>query len=134
MVPTSPDFSCNYYVSLCRQGKEICMGRLLRILAIILVVGLVVGGTGCKESAAQPDGDGIVTQPEEQKSIELIGTVYSDSMFVDEDGETYILADTDKNAELSDLGGETIKVKATVMENDEGEREISIISYEVVQD
>ena len=98
------------------------------------MIGLMIGQIGYEESAAQWEEDGIVSQPEEQKSIELIGTVYNDSMFVDEDGETYLLTDTDKTAELSDLGGETIKVKATVMENDEGEREISIISYEVVQD
>ena len=110
------------------------MNRLFRILAIILVFGFVIGGIGCTDSAAQSEEDGIITQPEEQKSIELIGTVYNDSMFVDEDGETYILADTDKNAELKNLGEETIKVKATIMENDDGGREISIISYEVIQD
>jgi hypothetical protein len=110
------------------------MKRSIKILAIIFMVVLVIGGIGCKEGSAQEEETGIVSQPEAQKNVVLTGIVHADGTFEAEDGETYLLTDTEKNAELQDLAGETVKVKAVVMENDEGAREISVISFEQIQE
>jgi len=108
------------------------MYRALGILVIIVALGLVFGGIGFAETAAQPEKAVIEAQSDSQESIELTGTVLSDNTFEDEDGNNYQLADTEKNEELQDLVGKQIKVKATVMENDEGVEEISVISYDVI--
>ena len=110
------------------------MHRSVKMLAMIVALGFVICGIGFAETAAQPEKAKIATQQEAQESIELTGTVLEDNTFVDEDGENYQLADTEKNEELQDLVGKKIKVKATVMENDEGEREISVTSYDVIQE
>lgn len=108
------------------------MCKSVRMLAIIVALGLLIGGIGCKEGAAQTEDAGFAAQPEFQESIELTGMVLSDNTFEDEEGDSYQLADTEKNELLQDLVGRKIKVEATVMENDEGIQEISVISYDLI--
>ena len=110
------------------------MYRALGILVIIVALGLVFGGIGFAETAAQPEKAVIEAQSDSQESIELTGTVLSDNTFVDEDGENYQLAASEKNEELLEHVGQKIKLTATVMESDEGDRNISVINYELIQE
>jgi len=107
------------------------MRKSLTGLAILLVLGLIVGGTGF---AADPDS---MASPEKarvegQDKIELTGTILSDNTFIDENGEQYQLAESDKSEELKSVVGEKIKVTASVMENDEGAKSLAISKYELV--
>lgn len=104
------------------------MLRSAKLLAVAMVLGLVIGGTGFAETAE------TASEMEQQESIELTGTILSDNTFVDEDGENYQMAASEKNEELLEYVGQRIKVTATVMESDEGDRNISVVSYELIQE
>lgn len=107
------------------------MSKALAGLAIFLVLGLIIGGTGFAEdpdSMASPEAARV----EGQDSVELTGTILSDNTFIDENGEQYQLADSDKNEELQSIVGEKIKVTASVMENEEGVKSLAISNYELV--
>jgi len=123
-----------------------------KILAIVMVFGLVSFGVGFAEMAEQPEAADIAAQPELSEmathseeadiaaqealpeSIELTGTVLSDNTFVDENGDNYQLADSERNEELLEYVGQRIKVTATVMESEEGLKNISVSDYEILQE
>lgn len=114
-----------------------------KILAIVTALGLITFGVGFAEMAAQPESADIAAHSEEADiaaqaalpdSIELTGTVLSDNTFVDENGDNYQLADSERNEELLEFVGQRIKVKATVMESEEGLRNISVTDYEILQE
>lgn len=114
-----------------------------KILAIVMALGLVTFGIGFAEMAAEPQSADIAAHSEEADiaaqaalpdSIELTGTVLSDNTFVDDNGDNYQLADSDKNEELLEYVGQRIKVTATVMDSEEGLKNISVTDYELLQE
>lgn len=114
-----------------------------KIISIVLAFGLISYGIGLAgaeapqegaEIAAQADQTDILEQAALPESIELTGMVLSDNTFVDENGDNYQLSDSETNEELLDYVGHRIKVKATVMESDEGLRNISVTDYEILKD
>jgi hypothetical protein len=116
--------------------------KSLKIFAIVLAFGLITFGVAfagadapeeAAEMAAQAEPVEIVEQAASD-SIELTGMVLSDNTFVDENGDNYQLVDSETNEELLDYVGHRIKVKATVMESDEGLRNISVTDYEILKD
>ncbi len=125
------------------------MKRVWEILVLAMIFGLVASGIGFAETATQPDKTAQAqeaTQPQAQPqeatqpqaqlktgdSIELTGTVLSDNTFVDENGESYQLSNSEKSKDLQEYVGKKVKVKATVMDSEAGEKNISITSYELI--
>lgn len=84
--------------------------------------------------AVQAEGADIAEHAALPESIELTGMVLSDNTFVDENGDNYQMADSVTNEELSDYVGQRIKVTATVLESDDGLRNISVTEYEILKD
>lgn len=107
------------------------MKKTGKILLMAMALGLVICGIGFAGDELAPAGAPEIIQPD---SIELTGTVLSDNTFVDENGENYQLLDSDASEDLQAYVGQKIKVTATVMESDEGLKNISISSYELVED
>lgn len=114
-----------------------------KILAIVMAFGLITFGVGFAEMAAEPEQADIAAHSQEAdvdaqaampESIELTGTILSDNTFVDENGDNYQLADSERNEELLEYVGQRIKVTATVMESDEGLKNISVTDYELLQE
>jgi hypothetical protein len=117
--------------------------KSLKIFSVVLAFGLIFSGIGLAgveepqgsaEIAAQADPSDIMEQAALPESIELTGMVLSDNTFVDENGDNYQLSNSETNEELLDYVGHRIKVKATVMESDEGLRNISVTDYEILKD
>ena len=122
------------------------------IILMAVVLGLVTCGIGFAADSAAPDraqtpaalekapGPGPAAQERAQgpadilqpDSIQLTGTVLSDNTFVDENGENYQLLESETSDDLMSYVGQKIKVTATVMESDEGLKNISISSYELL--
>lgn len=114
-----------------------------KILAMVMVLGLITYGIGFAgmeaqqeqaEAAAQSQAADIAQPAAPAESIELTGMVLSDNTFVDENGDNYQLADSGTSEELLDLVGQRIKVTATVLESDEGLRNLSVTDYEIIKE
>jgi hypothetical protein len=88
-----------------------------KIILGILVLGLAVSVAGIALA-----GD----------EVSITGTINADSQLVDDSGNSYDIADTDKGYEVMEMTGKKVSVKGTVME-EEGTKTISITSFEVVQ-
>lgn len=135
MDPLSPgnDLSFNAYFK--RKGK--CMKRSGKIVLMAMVVGLLICGVGFAENAPLPERAqqmeraADIFQPD---SIELTGTILSDNTFVDESGENYQLMDSEASKDLQAHVGQKLKVTATVSESDEGVKNLSISSYELIEE
>lgn len=67
------------------------------------------------------------------KTITITGTVNEDYQIVADNGQIYEVADTEKGVEVVDLVGKKVKVTGTVEESD-GEKVITITSYEVIKE
>jgi hypothetical protein len=65
------------------------------------------------------------------ETMTITGTVNEDYQIVSDNGQIYEVADTEKGVEVVDLVGKKVKVTGTVEEED-GEKVITIISYEVI--
>jgi hypothetical protein len=112
------------------------------IMLMAMVLGVAICGIGFAADFAAPEGaqppaaleraqgPADILQPD---SIELTGTVLSDNTFVDENGENYQLLESETSEDLMSYVGQKIKVTATVMESDEGLKNISISSYELLE-
>jgi hypothetical protein len=116
--------------------QEFPMARTATWLAFALALGLIFGGTGFAGDPEFLDQPSFVDEPaaamEGHESVELTGTILSDNTFVDEDGEQYLLSESEKNEELQAIVGEKIKVTASVMEDEAGAKSILISNYELV--
>ena len=67
------------------------------------------------------------------KTMTITGTVNDNYQIVADDGQVYEVADTEKGVEVVDLVGKKVKVTGTVEESD-GEKVITITSYEVIEE
>lgn len=114
-----------------------------KILAIVMALGFIIYGIGFAEMAAEQERTDIAAHSQEAdinaqaampESVELTGTILSDNTFVDENGDNYQLADSERNEELLELVGQRIKVTATVKESEEGMKNISVTDYELLQE
>ena len=120
------------------------------IILMAVVLGLVTCGLGFAADSAAPDmgqapaaldraqGPAAPDRAQDPKdilqpdSIQLTGTVLSDNTFVDENGENYQLLESDTSDDLMAHVGQKIKVTATVMESKDGQKNISISSYKLL--
>lgn len=67
-----------------------------------------------------------------EESVTIQGQVNEDNQLVDQDGNTYNIADTDAGQQVMDMVGEKVEVKGTVKE-DMGEKEITVESFNVMK-
>jgi type 1 fimbria pilin len=66
------------------------------------------------------------------EAITIQGQVNEDNQLVDQDGNTYNIADTEAGQQVMDMVGEKVEVKGTVKE-DMGEKEITVESFNVMK-
>jgi hypothetical protein len=113
------------------------MKKLPWILVLAMVFSLVTAtATFADQSAPAP-----VKAPEQIQQmnqadppqVELTGTLTHANQFIDDTGENYQLIPSEKSAELQEHLGEKIKVKATVMEDNEGFKSIDVSDYKIVE-
>ena len=64
-------------------------------------------------------------------TMTIMGTVNEDYQIIADNDQIYEVADTEKGVEVVDLVGKKVKVTGTIEEED-GEKVITIISYEVI--
>ena len=76
---------------------------------------------------------GEMKAAEEAQKIEITGTVNNANQLVDQDGQTFDIADTKEGNELLTHTGQKVMVKGTVMES-EGKTQISISNYELIKE
>lgn len=108
------------------------MARTATWLACLMVLGLIMGGTGFAEDPAYLDAPEPAAM-ESHNEVELTGTILSDNTFVDENGEQYLLSESERSDEFRAIVGEKIKVTASVMEDEAGAKSIAISDYELVE-
>lgn len=70
-------------------------------------------------------------QPSAGEEVTLTGSVNEENRFVDENGQTYELAVSQKAMEMRALPGQKIEIKGTVIEQD-GQKIVSIIDYKLL--
>ena len=66
-----------------------------------------------------------------EESVTITGTVAAGSQIIGQDGQTYMLGETDQTQALSALVGTKVQLKGTVLEK-EGSKEISVTEYLVL--
>jgi uncharacterized protein YbcI len=84
---------------------------------------------------AQQPAQQVVQQQMDQaaQQVELTGTLTSANQFIADSGENYQLIPSAKSTELREHLGEKVKLKATVMEDNEGFKSIDVSDYEVLK-
>ena len=115
------------------------MRKLAWVLSLMMVMGLVMASTGMAgemadvaEKAAAV-AEEAATSTDAAETVDLAGTILKSNTFVDESGESYELAESEANKVCQSLVGEKIKIKATVMEKEEGLKSIIVSSYEIIE-
>jgi len=98
-----------------RDIMKVSMG-----IAVVMVLALFLSGNAFSEEKACLD-----------ESMTITGTVGADSQIIDQDGQTYMLGETDKAQALSALVGAKVELKGTVLEK-MGGKEISVTDYKVL--
>ena len=66
-----------------------------------------------------------------EESVTITGTVAAGSQIIGQDGQTYMLGETDQTKALSALVGTKVQLKGTVLEK-QGSKEISVTEYLVL--
>jgi hypothetical protein len=67
-----------------------------------------------------------------RESVTLVGTVTDDFRIVDENGETYDIAETEAGFDLSEYSGAMVKVSGTVEQGENG-KVITVNSFELME-
>lgn len=86
----------------------------------VLVLALFISGNAFSEEKVSLE-----------ESVTITGTVAAGSQIIGQDGQTYMLGETDKAQALSALVGTKVQLKGTVLEK-EGSKEISVTEYLVL--
>ena len=106
------------------------------VLSLVMVLGLAsvcLAGEMTQMAEKAPLAAEAVAITDAAKSVELTGTILKDNTFVDENGDSYQLGDSETNKLLQSMIGEKIKVNATVMEKSEDLKSIFVTSYEIIK-
>jgi hypothetical protein len=98
-----------------RDIMKVSMG-----IAVVMVLALFLSGNAFSEEKASLG-----------ESVTITGTVAAGSQIIDQDGQTYMLGETDKAQALSALIGTKVELKGTVLEKTGG-KEISVTDYKVL--
>jgi hypothetical protein len=112
------------------------MKTLLWILVLAMVFAMA-SATGAIADVSVPPPAQAPAQPQQMEQdnpqVELTGTLTSANQFIDDSGKNYQLIPSEKGAQLQEHLGEKVRVKATVMEDNEGFKSIDVSDYEIIE-
>ncbi|MBW1671742.1 MAG: hypothetical protein JRJ43_10515 [Deltaproteobacteria bacterium] len=89
-------------------------------IAVVMILALFLSGNAFSEEKSCLG-----------ESMTITGTIAADSQIIDQDGQIYMLGETDKAQALSALVGTKVELKGTVLEK-MGGKEISVTDYKVL--
>ncbi|UCH79804.1 MAG: hypothetical protein JSW20_08595 [Nitrospiraceae bacterium] len=101
--------------------KTICLA-VCSLFMVVLMAGVVLSG---EESAADK------TAAEQMTTVLISGTINDANQLVDNDGQTFDVADNDEGKKLLSHAGQKVQVTGTVSES-EGKKQITVTAYEIM--
>lgn len=92
----------------------------LVVCALLMVVLMAGVALSAEEKAA-----------EQMENVLITGTINDANQLVDNDGQTFNIADNDEGKKLLSHTGQNVQVTGTVMES-EGKKQITVSAYELM--